>query len=496
MEIATAEIASLRKVCRINWRTVSKSVQIHLLETLASNAKIPHLRFLSSHDLTEIQIGDLGRTLNGMYQSYTLSVPKTDGDSIVDYMLDQLGVERMSLERPPLEVKLAYLRSRKEVPWKKLDRETILYLLEEQRKACGCFHIRAMHTPELEGTKLGCLGHSFRGLVNHYWKMARKEGKSFNYDYMFDKLGAAKLEDEDIGLVLQGLKESRRIYWERIPNRIIIHLLNLLKEAAGVKHLRFLTTDHFRNIALEAIGRSLFGLLASYRIRQPSYLKIRHPLDYMLDCLGVESFAAIPLADQLEYIRNQDRVFWDRIPKVTIGFLIHELARKAHLPHVRFLNSSHFFLIKLKSISATLAGLYFYYARKLKSNDRGHVIEQSLDDLGVIKVGALPVDRQVKLLKIMLHRSEARHVARIPLPEQAKYFGKLSDPAKIYLLTRLKIQVGAASYRHLNWRHFRKVALAELDHSLDFVRQYYMAEWEQSPSGNIMDFICDKLRLK
>jgi len=496
MDVAATEIASLRKACHINWRTLSKPTQIRLLETLAGRVKSPHLRFLSSRELIGTRIDVFGRTLNGMYQAYALQAPKSDGDSIVNYMLDQLGIEKMSLERPPLEAKLAYLRSSGYVPWGKLDRETILYLLEEQRKACGCFHIRAMHTPELEGTKLGCIGHTFRGLVNHYWKMARKEGKPFNYDYMFDKLGVAKFEDENIEKVLKGLKETKIIYWERIPDSIILHVLNLLKEAAGVKHLRFLADDHFRNITLEAIGRPLSSLFASYRNRQPSHLRSLHPLDYMLDCLGVESFAAIPLTDQLKYLRQQSRVYWDRIPKATIRFLIRVLARKANLPHIRFLNSSHFFLIKLKSISATLAGLYFYYSRKSKTGKRGRVIEQMLDDLGIKRISDLPVKRQIDLLKIMLHRSEARHVAKIPLPEQAKYFGKLSDQAKIYLLTRLRIQVGAASYRHLNWQHFRKVALAELDHPLDFVRQYYMEEWEQSPSGNIMDFICDKLRLK
>lgn len=496
MRVPSAEIASLKRAYHINWRAVSKDAQICLLEMLARKVKAPHLRFLTSHELIDVRINAFGRTLCGMYQFYALQAPKEDRDSIVDYMLDRLGVERMSFNRPPLKTRLAYLRTRKDILWRKLDRETILYLLEEQRKACGCFHIRAMHTQELEGIKLGCTGHSFRGLVNHYWKMARKEGKPFNYDYMFDRLGIPKLEDEDVEIVLKGLKEAKLIYWERIPSGIIVHILNLLKEASGVKHLRFLSTDHFRDIALEAIGRPLNSLLASYSHRQPSYLKARHTLDYMLDCLGVERFSAIPLADQLEYIRNQDRIFWERIPKATIKTLVQELSRESNLPHVRFLNSSHFFLVELKSISATLCGLYRHYAHQLKTQDPERIIEQLLDDLGEERIAALPIERQIELLKIMLHRAEARHVMIIPITEEAKYFGKLSDQAKIHLLTCLKTQVGAASFRSMNWQRFRETILAELDHTLDFVWQYYMEEWGQSSFGKIMDFICHKLELE
>lgn len=94
MKVAATEIVSLRKVYHINWISISRKTQIRLLEMLARKVKAPHLRFLTHSDLAQIRIEAIGRTLNGMYQFYSLQAPKEDKDSVVDYMLDQLGIEK------------------------------------------------------------------------------------------------------------------------------------------------------------------------------------------------------------------------------------------------------------------------------------------------------------------------------------------------------------------------------------------------------------------
>lgn len=142
--------------------------------------------------------------------------------------------------------------------------------------------------------------------------------------------------------------------------------------------------------------------------------------------------------------------------------ILEELARAWELPHPRLLVGTGHFEIKLPGWKSELGGLYRSYADiKREEGGQQRVVDFMLDYLGVEPLEALPLDVQIKFLKI----NHSRII-----------WARVSKRIKRRLIERLAEEAKVLHPRILNYSHFRDIVIPEIGSTLITLYTNYAGE--------------------
>ncbi len=250
----------------IKWERMPASTQVKLLEIARgllpeqNGLKCPHLRAMPGKKLNEIVLDELGATLSGLLEHYWLRVPEGYGGSALDFMLDQLGVERF--EDLSYEQQCLCLRYNRNWPWEKVPLATILRLMERVQELNGLPHVRFVSCREMESTVVPEIGQSLKGLYTHFSLRKTPDDSRVVVDKILDYCGVSAAEEMPFALQLR-LAERRGgklSGWRRVPDSVIAFYLAGMMCEAGAKDAAGIVQGDFRS----HVGERNSGLMGLY----------------------------------------------------------------------------------------------------------------------------------------------------------------------------------------------------------------------------------------
>ncbi len=236
----------------VKWDVVPASTQLKLLEIakermpVKNGLKCPHLRVLIADQLKVLVIGEIEVSLGGLYERYRRKLPEDNEDTILDFMLDRLGVER--LEDLPYELQCLCLRYDEKRPWNRVPASLILKFIERLREINDLPHVRFVSAEQMQTTIIPEIGQSLGGLYHHFLLRKRADDHREIVDIILDHTGAPGFEEMPLRLQLQWTQQQsgKLASWRRMPEGVIRYYLFEVMRAAGVRRCDDLLQRHFR----------------------------------------------------------------------------------------------------------------------------------------------------------------------------------------------------------------------------------------------------------
>jgi RNA polymerase sigma factor (sigma-70 family) len=422
---------------------ISKNAQVRIIEQLAQEAGVPHPRLLKFDHFTKIKLPGWTAMLQGIYQYYRNLTPKDyKGGTIIDFMLDRLGFER--IKDLPVSKQIDFLREHgpQIIKWEHLSnaakRELIYFLAREAEVP----HPRLLNTPHFNKIKVPEIELTLTGLYKIYTKTCSDQGKVV--DTLLDDIEIPTFDSLPWQQQLKYLKTVKFIQWERIPSSTQLKLLKILRERMPQKneipcpHLRALLTPEIK-IVIEEIGKPLSGLRNHYYEKMPKDYK-GSAIDYMLDQLGVKKFEKLSYEMQCLCLRYDIMRPWERVPEATILRFFDRVKELNSLPHLRHLGEEYLRNTTIPEINQTLMGLYGLYQRKQAPQDKRTVTDYMLDELGVPPFSEMPFEHQ-------LQWAQSR--------KKIYNWGRLSPSVISHYFDSLVVAAELSSREEIRARHFR-----------------------------------------
>ena len=210
-----------------------------------------------------------------------------------------------------------------------------------------------------------------------------------------------------------GLIRDRNISWKkglehadpaiRDEVMLICHAL-IGKMAANAEVPVFaLTSVHFSAVNIAELNGTLHGLYAYYT-RHAERGK-RNIVNFMLERLGYGKFESLSIAEQLNILKQQEKISWGEVPMATQCWLVEKLAKQVEIPvfaltTLCFLGDKRrgILPIEIPELERDLSGLYHYYHRYVEKGDQS-VICCMLEKLDYGKFESLSIIEQLNILR-------------------------------------------------------------------------------------------------
>ncbi|MBN1282317.1 MAG: sigma-70 family RNA polymerase sigma factor [Proteobacteria bacterium] len=246
------QLKGLKQRGKITWEVVPESTQLKLLEIARelmpeqNGLKCPHLRALNSELLKAIVIDQIGVALGGLHEHYRQKMPEDYAGTTIDYMLDQLGMEKFA--DLSYEQQCLCLRYDRMWPWDTVSAKTILRFMERIKEIRNLPHLRFITLDDIKNTIIPEIDQTLIGLYHHVRLKRAADDTRQIVDIILDQYGAPKFEDMQFGLQLLWTRPSggRFANWRRVPDPAIRHYLMGLMGAAGVRNSDGLLQRHFQ----------------------------------------------------------------------------------------------------------------------------------------------------------------------------------------------------------------------------------------------------------
>ena len=406
---------------------ISKNAQVRIVEELTNYLGLPHPRFLGPKSFETVLPGWKAQ-LQGLYKYYNELRPH-DARTVVDFMLDELGVKR--LEELPLADQIKFLRMSERINWIRVSKPLRKMLFERLAREANLPHPRALSITQFKEVKIPEIDTTLIGLHDFY-KDKYKGQPGFTIDFMLDDAGVEKLDSLPLANQLKILKAMKVIKWERVPDGTRLKLLELLlarvknENGMPLPHLRALIDRAMKYTEIPEIGTTLSGLHDLMRRQRPKDYA-GSTIDYMLDGLGVEKLEDIDFATQCACIRFLDYVIWDAVPANALLKLLEIVKEKNNLPHLRYLGQHHLEDTFIEEIGTTLWSMERSFQRTRVIGDNRETIDVILDRLGVEKFEEMPFSLQIGWTK----KKGGIRWKRVPDPVIAYYLTLLTQGAGV-----------------------------------------------------------------
>ncbi|MEA3493733.1 MAG: sigma-70 family RNA polymerase sigma factor [Candidatus Margulisiibacteriota bacterium] len=266
------QLRCLKQITNIHWERIPATTQLKLVALLKEHVPqrnevaCPHVRALVTVQFKGLEIG---LPLSGLHDYYRRTKPREYNGPTIDFMLDQLGVEK--LEELPYEKQCLCLRYKGQWTWTNIPKETSLRFLTRVKELNALPHLRNLGWHHLCDTTIPEIGQSLTGLYTHYQIRKDKDDPRGVVDIILDHLGAEQLSKLPLKEQLK-CTALRQFRWKRAPPGVIRHYIEALRHAADLRSSADLLQSHF---ALQVGGKetgldSLFLFLSQQWRQTPS----------------------------------------------------------------------------------------------------------------------------------------------------------------------------------------------------------------------------------
>ncbi len=292
------QLEGFRQRDNIKWALVPATTQLKLLEmakdlmSVKNGLKCPHLRALITDELKVLIIKEIKVGLGGLHDYYRRRMPEDYEGTVLDFMLDQLGVEKF--ENLPYELQCSCLRYDQNRQWDRVPAPLILKFMERLREILGLPHVRFISGQQMQRTVIPEIGQSLGGLYTHFRLKRMADDKREIVDIILDYAGAPRFDEMPFALQLQWTQRpvGKLTSWRRVSDAVILHYLRELMRGARARTSDDLVAGDF---TLRVGGRER-GLIGLYNYLSGTRAELGVPertIDWAFSHYGVDVQFAI-----------------------------------------------------------------------------------------------------------------------------------------------------------------------------------------------------------